>query len=154
MNFTDDNNYGGIMFADMLSIALDAHNRQTDKSGNPYFEHVMRVATPFLKAAKVDYAIVSLGHDLAEQTWVTLGFLEDRFPEYIVEAIDALTQREDETYRQYVKRLCRNDIAREVKKFDIKDNLRPERMYKGAPIERYYRALGWIHEYELTGKIN
>ena len=154
MKFCKNKNLGVKLYRDALDLAADAHQGQIDKSGNDYFEHSFRVSTPFVQNGDAIGAIVSLLHDCVEETWVTLGFLEDRFPDEIVDAVDALTRREDETYRQYIKRLCRNDIAREVKKEDIKDNLRPERMYKGAPVERYYRALGWIHEYELTGKID
>ena len=154
MRFCENNNLGVKLYRDALDLAADAHQGQVDKSGNDYFEHSFRVSAPFIQSGDATAAIVSLLHDCVEDTWVTLGFLEDRFPEEIVDAVDALTRREDETYRQYIRRLCRNDIARRVKKEDIKDNLRPDRLFPGAPLERYYRALGWIQGYELTGKFD
>lgn len=56
-------------------------------------------------------------------------------------------QTGNDNLNYYIKRLCHNDIARRVKVEDIKDNLRSERLF-----DRYYRALGWIRGYELTGK--
>lgn len=152
MRFCENNSLGAKLFEDAFDLALSAHMGQKDKLGNDYFEHPFRVSASFIVSGDAEAAIVSLLHDCAEDTWVTLGFLEDRFPEEIVDAVDAITRREGETYRQYIKRLCYNDIARRVKVEDIKDNLRPERMFMGAPLDRYYRALGWIRGYELTGK--
>lgn len=154
MRFCKNNNLGVKLYRDALDLAADAHQGQVDKSGNDYFEHPLRVSTPFIQSGDATAAIVSLLHDCVEDTWVTLGFLEDRFPEEIVDAVDALTRREDETYRQYIKRLCCNDIARRVKMEDIKDNLRPDRLFPGAPLERYRRAQAWIQGYELTGKFD
>lgn len=152
MRFCENNGLGAKLFEDAFDLALSAHMGQKDKTGDDYFEHPFRISAPFIVSGDAEAAIVSLLHDCVEDTWVTLGFLEDRFPEEIVEAVDAITRREGETYRQYIKRLCHNDIARRVKVEDIKDNLRSERMFVGAPLDRYYRALGWIRGYELTGK--
>ena len=152
MRFNDNDNYGFILYQDALNDMFSFHERQVDKCGEPYYLHPLRIAAHFQELNDADAAIVACLHDLAEDTSCSLGYLEDRYPESIVDAVDAITRREDETYRQYIKRLCRNDIARRVKVEDIKDNLRSERMFIGAPLERYYRALGWIRGYELTGK--
>lgn len=152
MRFCNNDNLGALLYIDAFDLALQAHKNQVDKCGEPYFLHPMRIAAHFQELDDADAAIVAALHDTVEDSWVTLEYLEDRFPSYIVDAVDALTRREGETYRQYIKRLCRNDIARRVKVEDIKDNLRPERMFVGAPLGRYYRALGWIRGYELTGK--
>ena len=152
MRFNDNDNYGFVLYQDALSDMFSFHERQVDKCGKPYYLHPLRIAAHFQELNDADAAIVSCLHDLVEDTSCSLGYLEDRYPESIVDAVDAITRREDETYRQYIKRLCHNDIARRVKVEDIKDNLRPERIFMGAPLDRYYRTLGWIREYELTGK--
>lgn len=149
MRFCENNNLGIKLYRDALDLAADAHQGQVDKSGNDYFEHPFRVSTPFIQSGDATAAIVSLLHDCVEDTWVTLGFLEDRFPDEIVDAVDALTRREDETYRQYIRKCIKNPLARRVKKQDILDNLRPERMFKDAPLERYYWALAAIRGKEL-----
>lgn len=152
MRFCDNDNLGALLYVDAFDLALQAHKNQVDKCGEPYFLHPMRIAAHFQELDDADAAIVSLLHDVVEDTWVSLGFLEDRFPENVVDAVDAITRRKDETYRQYIKRLCHNDIARKVKIQDIKDNLRKDRLWVDAPIDRYYRALGWIQAYELLIK--
>ena len=155
---TGNNNFNYLISA--MEDMFIFHDGEIDKSGQPYCLHPMRVGVQFLEDfSSTDIfnlycAVAGLLHDVIESFPSARVTIERDYPEEVYNAVDALTRREDETYRQYIKRLCRNDIAREVKKFDIKDNLRPERMYKGAPIERYYRALGWIHEYELTEKID
>jgi hypothetical protein len=53
--------------------------------------------------------------------------LDDRrcygFDEEIVEAIDAITRRCDESYNEYIRRVGKNEIARKVKLEDLKHNM-------------------------------
>ena len=152
MRFNDNDNYGFVLYQDALNDMFSFHERQVDKCGEPCYLHPLRIAAHFQELNDADAAIVACLYNLVEDTSCSLGYLEDRYPEVIVDAVDAITRREDETYRQYIKRLCHNDIARRVKVEDIEDNLRSERIFTGAPLDRYYRTLGWIREYELTGK--
>ena len=130
------------------------HKPQKDKNGDNYYKHPLAVAGYFFQERDIEAAIVALLHDLVEDTPVTMDYIYNQYPTSIAKAVDDITRREEETYRQYIKRLCSNDIARRVKKEDIKDNLNPCRLFKDAPLDRYYRALGWIQGYELTGKFN
>lgn len=77
--------------------------------------------------------------------------LRKEFPKEIVDAVVAITRDEEETYKQYVKRCCENDAARQVKKEDIQDNLLDIRLYTWpeAPIKRYYDGLCIIKDYEI-----
>ena len=152
MRFNDNDNYGFVLYQDALNDMFSFHERQVDKCGEPCYLHPLRIAAHFQELNDADAAIVACLYNLVEDTSCSLGYREDRYPEGIVDAVDAITRREDETYRQYIKRLCHNDIARRVKVEDIKNNLRSERIFTGAPLDRYYRTLGWIREYELTGK--
>lgn len=152
MRFNDNDNYGFILYQDALNDMFSFHKGQIDKCGEPYYLHPLRIAAHFQELNDADAAIVACLHDLVEDTACSLGYLEDRYPESIVDAVDAITRHKEETYRQYIKRLCHNDIARKVKIQDIKDNLRKDRLWVDAPIDRYYRALGWIQAYELSMK--
>lgn len=154
MRFCDNDNLGALLYVDAFDLALQAHKNQVDKCGEPYFLHPMRIAAYFQELDDADAAIVGLLHDVVEDTWISLDFLEDRFPEKIVDAVDAITRRKNEQYKAYVRRCIQNDIARRVKKQDVLDNLRPNRMWRDAPLERYYRALAWIQAYELDGTLN
>jgi len=92
--------------------------------GKPYHLHPERVGR----------AIAHFGdHDIVEDTWVTFVFLGAIFPDSVIEAVDALTRREDEPYMEFVARAGRNPIAKVVKIADMRDNLRPggkESLYK------------------------
>lgn len=152
MRFNDNGNYGFVLYQDALNDMFSFHEGQVDKCGEPYYLHPLCIAAHFQELNDADAAIVACLHDLVEDTSCSLEYLEDRYPESIVDAVDAITRREGETYRQYIKRLCHNNIARKVKIQDIKDNLRKDRLWVDAPIDRYYRALGWIQAYELSMK--
>lgn len=154
MNFTDNDCYGLILLQDAMDIMSDAHSSQVSKSGEPYIKHPLRMAAQFILADDAEAAIVAALHDIVEDTWVTLGYLENYFSDEIIQAVDAITRRDNETYRQYIKRVCQNDIARRVKKADVEDNLRPERRFAGMPLTRYFKTLAWIEGFELTGKFD
>ena len=150
MQFNDNDNYGFILYQDALNDMFSFHKRQVDKCGESYYLHPLRIAAHFQELNDADAAIVACLHDLVEDTSCSLGYLEDRYPESIVDAVDAITRRENETYKSYMRRMVKNDIARRVKRQDILDNLRPERVWKDAPLERYCRSLAWIQAYELN----
>lgn len=154
MNFTDNDCYGLVLLQDAMAIMRDAHSGQVDKSGEPYVKHPLRMAAHFILVDDVEAAIVASLHDTVEDTWVTLGYLESYFPDDIIQAVDAITRLDGEVYRQYIKRVCQNDIARRVKKADVEDNLRPERRFAGMPLTRYFKTLAWIEGFELTGKFD
>lgn len=153
---TGNNNFNYLVSA--MEDMFIFHDGEVDKNGQPYYLHPMRVGAQFLKDISstdifnIYCAVAGYLHDVIESYPQARITIEEDYPEEIYDAVDALTRREEETYRQYIKRLCHNDIARRVKVEDIKDNLRSERMFIGAPLDRYYRALGWIRGYELTGK--
>ena len=125
------------------------HKPQKDKNGDNYYKHPLAVAGYFFQERDIEAAIVALLHDLVEDTPVTMDYIYNQYPTSIAKAVDDITRREEETYRRYVKRCIKNPLARRVKKQDVLDNLRPERMFKDAPLERYYRTLAAIQGKEL-----
>lgn len=154
MNFTDNDCYGLAVFREALDTMELAHYNQISKSGEPYIKHPLRMAAQFVLADDAEAAIVACLHDVPEESQFTLEYIEREYPYNIFQSVDALTRREDETYRQYIKRCCQNDIARRVKKVDVEDNLRPERRFAGMPLTRYFKTLAWIEGFELTGKFD
>lgn len=125
------------------------HRPQKDKNGDDYYKHPIAVAGYFFQERDIEAAIVALLHDLVEDTSVTMDFIYANYPTAIASAVDAMTRREDETYKQYIRKCIKNPLARRVKKQDILDNLRSERMFKDAPLERYYWALAAIRGKEF-----
>ncbi len=106
-------------------IATSAHEGQVDKGGAPYIGHAARVAA----RVRGDNAaeIVAWLHDVVEDTTVTLSDLRAHFPEFIIEAVDAMTRRSGEAPDAYYARVRADPIARAVKLADIADNTDPHR---------------------------
>ena len=72
-----------------------------DKTGRPYLEHCERVADA---VDTLDEKIVSYLHDVIEKSGWTRGRLEaEGFSPAIVSAVDALTRREEEDDRSFVR---------------------------------------------------
>lgn len=69
-------------------------------------------------------------HDVVEDTNISLEDLRKIFSSNIVEAIDAITKRENETYEDYLKRVSMNKIARKVKISDMLHNMDLTRLEK------------------------
>lgn len=115
---------------DARELSRLAHEGQTDKAGEPYWEtHVADVADRVAHLGPREQAVAWL-HDVVEDTEVTLDELRHRgFPEEIVAAVDAITRREGEQPDAYYARVKANELARRVKVYgDIPSNTDPERL--------------------------
>lgn len=133
-------------FEHALRIAVDAHAGQTDNEERPYILHVLQVvmgARPDLEAMTV-----AALHDVVEDSPITLFHLRDQgFPERILEAVDAISRREGETYEDYIERVSRVPLAVRVKLPDLEHNMDVRRLGHVAPsdvarLERYRAA--WV----------
>ncbi len=103
-------------------IATRAHDGQTDKVGSAYIRHCERVAAA---VSTNEEKVVAYLHDVAEKGagWTLDRLRDDGFPPEIIEAVDALTRRPSEDDREFVKRAWANQLARQVKEADLRDNL-------------------------------
>ena len=128
---------------DAFELAFAAHQGQTDKSGQPYMAHVVRVAS---RVDTEDAQIVALLHDVVEDTDVTLATVEDTFGLTISAAVDAITKRKGEANTAYLDRVSANSLARDVKLSDLADNSDPVRLSllddatRARLTEKYARA--------------
>lgn len=117
------------LIARAVALAAVAHARQFDKAGRAYILHplsVMRRCEPHGETAQVVAAL----HDVVEDTWVTLDTLREAgFPAEVVDAVDAISQREGEHFFDYIRRCKRNPLAKLVKLADLDDNSDPRRRY-------------------------
>lgn len=103
-----------------IAIAAAAHSGQTDKAGQPYILHPLRV---MLALQKEEERIVAVLHDVVEDTKITPDILRSEgFAEAILTAIDSVTKREGEDYQAFVLRAAANPIGRQVKPADLTDN--------------------------------
>lgn len=111
---------------DAIILATEARRGQTDKIGQPYVSHPLRV---MLSLGSPQDRMVGVLHDVVEDTPLTPEDLAERdYPEEIVEAVDALSKRSGETYEEYIERVHANPIAVRVKIADLEDNLQLWRM--------------------------
>lgn len=116
-----------------IAFAAAKHIDQTDRAGQPYILHPLRV----MSAMDVDEARrVAVLHDVVEDCGVTLDDLRALgYPEPEVMAIDALTKREDEQddYPRFIERVLGNPLAVKVKLADLEDNMDIRRLETLGP---------------------
>jgi (p)ppGpp synthase/HD superfamily hydrolase len=104
-----------------IQIAAKAHEGQTDKVGEHYILHPLRVMLKFDTDAE---RIVAVLHDVVEDSEITFYDLKQAgFSDEILAAIDALTKRPGESKIDAAKRASENKLACYVKLRDNLDNL-------------------------------
>lgn len=117
--------------SDCIRIAAQAHSEQVDKIGEPYILHPLRV---MMSMHSVYDRMTAVLHDVIEDTKMTASsLLGVGVPQVVVEAVLAMSKREDEEYGEYLLRVIQNEMARRVKIADVKDNSSPIRLYKLTP---------------------
>ena len=147
---------------DAKELAKKLHDGMTDKYGNPYFEHLERVANRVrdMEYDMVDetseinlYITAAYLHDVIEDTDYLIGDIIDKFGETIAEAVKLLTRGEEETYADYVVGIKKSvylegKIARVVKMADLLDHLMGPTPCPPNLVKRYEKSL-----YSLMGKL-
>jgi (p)ppGpp synthase/HD superfamily hydrolase len=148
--------------AQALELALRAHQHQLDMGGQPYTEHVLRVAGAM--GTDHDATIIALLHDVVEDSEIGLGEILGTFGDLVGSAVWALSRQKGEPYPDYIQRLLKwskaypgGEVAVRVKLADLADNLRPERLAAaqahGADVARlvrkYTRAIATLEGFEL-----
>lgn len=101
-------------------FAMHAHAGQVDKAGRPYYLHVLRVSGAGRTVAE---QIVGALHDTLEDTRTTRLEIKLRFGAEILDGVVAMTKLPSETYMDFIRRAADNPIARQVKKYDLHDNV-------------------------------
>ena len=106
-----------------IEIAVNAHKGVTDKGGNPYIVHPLRV---MMSLKSDNEKIVGVLHDVVEdaEDWDFERLKEEGFSEEVLDALRSVTKTsEEEDYNEFVQRALTNEIGRAVKIADIRDNL-------------------------------
>ncbi len=105
---------------DALELVVSRFKGMTDADGEPYVLHCLRVMLGVSDPLAQQAAVM---HDLIEDTDVSLDDLKQLgFPDEVIKAVDLVTHRQHETYAEYVVRIRSNELARQVKLSDLKDN--------------------------------
>ena len=100
--------------------AARKHEGQVDKAGVPYINH------PRAVAAKLDSDVektIALLHDTVEDTDATVEEIKSIFGSEIADAVAVLTHPKDEPYMDYIRRIWKNRLARDVKLADLEHNM-------------------------------
>ena len=104
-----------------IALAAKKHMGQVDKADQPYIFHPLRL---MLKMKTPEQQIVAVLHDILEDTDTTIvDLISLGFSQSIIDAIDALTKRPNETRIEAAYRTVKNALARTVKLADLADNM-------------------------------
>ena len=135
--------------------AAKLHSGVTDRYGNPYFEHLERVANRVREmeydfvdeTSEIEYYVAAAYlHDVVEDTAATSSDVGTDFGDVIAEAVELLTRNDGETYASYVDKICyaphlSGKIARVVKLADLLDHLMGPTMCPKSLVKRYEKSL-------------
>lgn len=134
-----------------IALAAKAHEGQTDKAGAPYVLHPLRI---MLRLSTTEERITAVLHDVVEDCGLSLETLRAQgFSETVIEAIDSVTRRPEESYEAFVLRAAANPIGRRVKLVDLQDNSDLSRIPNPTArdyerVEKYRRAIEMIRAIE------
>jgi len=109
------------MYDKALALATQVHVGQLDKSGQPYINHLLVIASSFDDEI---HKTIALLHGIMDNTAYTRKELKDMgFINRVVSAVDFLTKRENQSYRNYLNRVLENEYATRVKIADLKRDM-------------------------------
>ena len=133
------------ILAKAIQFASDRHSDQTDKGGNAYILHPLRMMMR-LRTSDEELMAIAVLHDVVEDCGVSPDELRAfGMTERVVAGVKALTRQAGETYEQFIDRLAGHRDALLVKREDLRDNSDLTRL-KGvtekdvARMQKYMRA--------------
>lgn len=131
-----------------IKIAVNAHEGQVDKGGEPYIFHPLRV---MLAGRNETERICGVLHDTIEDSEITLAFLQEAgFSDDVLIVLACLTKNPGENYDDFIGRILENKTASFVKLLDLKDNMDLSRLSEltdedKVRLEKYGRAVERIN---------
>lgn len=108
-----------------IAIATEVHKGQTDKAGDPYILHPIRV---MMRMETIDEMVTAILHDVIEDSqdddkWSIERLKKEGFSQDILDALVNLTRGENETYEAFIERAEKLPLSRKVKIADLEDNM-------------------------------
>jgi (p)ppGpp synthase/HD superfamily hydrolase len=135
-----------------IALAVEAHGGQKDKYGQPYILHPLRVM--FRLEGELE-RMVGILHDVVEDSPLTFEDLRQRgFGDEVIQALEGVTRRPEETYEAFITRSQANPVSRRVKLADLEDNMDLRRLNEEltdrdvARLKRYRRAWAQLKQAE------
>ncbi len=138
-----------------LRLVTDKFQGMTDQDGEPFVWHCWRVAAGVSGDEARQVAIM---HDLVEDTDVTVDQLREvGFAEEVVDGVDRITHRAEDSYAEYIVRVKEHPLARQAKLSDLSDNANLGRvLYREGRIDEDTRRIQrYVLSYQfLTDRID
>jgi hypothetical protein len=135
------------MLEKAIEVAVVSHAGQTDKNGEAYILHPLRVMLALCeRGGTVEQQAAAVLHDVIEHCEVPDDFLAERFPDEVCDLVDALTKIDGEEYVAFLRRAAHTPGALLIEEADIQDNygrlhlVRDEAVRAGLQ-DRYEQAL-------------
>lgn len=126
-----------------VALAARAYDGRTDRQGDPYIAHAVRV---MLAMRTDDERAVAILHDVFEWGRISLReFVAAKLPKRIVDAVDAMTKREGESLAEHVERILASELAVAVKRADLVDNALEHRLER-LPAQQRERLVAMYRE--------
>lgn len=126
-----------------VELAARAYDGRTDRQGDPYVAHAIRV---MLAMRTDDERAVAILHDVFEWGRISLReFVAAKLPKRIVDAVDAMTKREGESLAEHVERIRGSELAVAVKRADLADNALEHRLER-LPKQQRERLVAMYRE--------
>lgn len=131
-----------------IAIAANGFKDKTDRSGEPYIMHCIRVMN---QMDTDEERIVAILHDVVEDGVATLEeLLTQGLSAKMYNALYCLTHNKKDDYLDvYIKRISLNPLATKVKLADLRDNSNITRL-KGLTkkdfdrMEKYHKAYTYL----------
>ena len=136
--------YHSTYLSKAITIAVDAHQDQYDKGGKPYILHPLHLMNQLLFDPEL--AMIAVMHDVIEDSDYTFEYLLARgFSTRVVDALRLLTHKKEDSYEEYIRKICTNYDAIRVKQKDLQHNsdiirLRHVTEKDLKRMEKYHRA--------------
>lgn len=118
-------------------FACRVHDGQT-YGDKPYRYHLNSVVANVAELYSLDpdyrdLCVIAWLHDVLEDTGVAFSCIQSLFGSCVADAVMSMTRSDEETYGEYIARLCANKLAVKVKLADAMANFQQstkERNYK------------------------
>jgi guanosine-3',5'-bis(diphosphate) 3'-pyrophosphohydrolase len=135
----------GYMLSKAIVLAVNAHEGQYDRGGQPYVLHALKVMH-YLKSQDEELLCIAVLHDIVEDsntTWQDLR--EAGMSERVIDGVRALTKISGQSYNEYREAVFANRDAMQVKLADLRHNTDIRRL-KGITLKDRERMARY-HEF-------
>lgn len=130
-----------------IRMAVNTHYGKTEKSGEPYIFHLLRVMN---SVDTVEEKVVAILHGMLNDSLLVADRLREQgIPEDIMQTLQLLASDFPDSYEEYIQRVADNPLAKAVKIADLKDSINLLQQYCSSEreklrMEKYSKALQYL----------